>query len=76
MIDKDMTVIDIMLECPETEMVFREYENLIGKCLMCNHLFDTIAQIAQESKLDSTSMIKKLNERRTAVRCEDHPDSG
>lgn len=62
MIDKDMTPLEIVEKFPETECIFHEYDDLIGECLLCNYLFDSINDIAEKHKIDVNEMIKRLNQ--------------
>ncbi len=61
MIKKDMTPLDIVEKYPETEPVFREYDAILGECLLCNYLFDSIEEIAAKSEINIEEMIKRLN---------------
>jgi len=62
MITQNMTVLDIVEEYPETENIFREYDDIIGKCLLCNCLFDSVEDIAINYNLNTNEIIKKLND--------------
>ncbi len=61
MINKDMSPLDIVEKYPETENIFREYDTVIGECLLCNYLFDSINNIAEKHKIDINEMIERLN---------------
>ncbi|SKA75565.1 protein of unknown function [Caloramator quimbayensis] len=61
MITQDMIVLDIVEKYPKTEKIFKEYDVLIGKCLLCNHLFDSIENISKLYKINIDEMIYKLN---------------
>ena len=56
-----MTPLDIVEKYPETEYVFREYDAILGECLLCNYLFDSIEEIAAKSEINIEEMIKRLN---------------
>lgn len=60
-IEPYMIVLDVVEKHPETEEVFREYDTVIGKCLLCHNLFDSIESIAQMYAIDSIVLIGKLN---------------
>ena len=47
-IKSDMLVLDIVEQYPQTEPVFRDYDEPTGKCVPCNHLFDTVKAFAQK----------------------------
>lgn len=61
-IEPYMTVLDVVERHPETEAVFREYDDVIGKCLLCQNLFDSIESISQVYAINSMEMIRKLNQ--------------
>ena len=62
MIDKDMKIIDIVSEYPEKEEVFKPYDQIIGKCVMCHHLFETVEEFCSMYGLDETELLVNLNE--------------
>lgn len=39
MIWKEMTILDILCDHQEAQEVFRGYDQVVGECVMCNHLF-------------------------------------
>lgn len=61
MITQKMTILDIVEKYPETEAVFHEYDSSLGKCLLCNNLFNTIEEIAKSYNLNLIELIEKLN---------------
>ena len=61
-IKSDMLVLDIVEQYPQTELVFRDYDEPTGKCVLCNHLFDTVKAFAQKYQLDEAELLRKLNE--------------
>ncbi|KOF57189.1 hypothetical protein AGR56_11980 [Clostridium sp. DMHC 10] len=61
MITEKMILLDIVEKYPETEKIFHEYDYILGKCLLCNNLFDSIENIVKEYKLNSNEMLEKLN---------------
>lgn len=56
-----MTMLEIIENYPETEEVFRAYDDIAGKCLLCNNLFDSIETIAMEYSINSEEMLNKIN---------------
>lgn len=65
-----MIVLDVVGDYPPTDPVFREYDEVIGKCLLCQHLFDSIESIAKEYQLDEQEMLRKLNEAAQSYKAE------
>ncbi|HDP25660.1 MAG TPA: hypothetical protein ENN34_09475 [Deltaproteobacteria bacterium] len=61
-IKKDMSVLDVLLEHPESERVFKTYEQRTGHCICCNSLFETIESISVKYGLDIDALIKDLRE--------------
>ncbi len=60
MISKDMNPLDVVYKYRETEEVFRSYDQP-DKCILCDHLFDSIENIAARYDLDVDEMLTKLN---------------
>ena len=56
-----MTVLDVISTYPETEVVFKLYDEHAGECICCQGLFETIQQIVEKYKLDLAELLKKLN---------------
>ena len=56
-----MTLLDIVSIYPETEVVFKTYDEQVGECLCCQRLFETVEQIAEKYKLDLAEILAKLN---------------
>ena len=61
LIQSHMIILDIVGDYPPTDPVFREYDEVVGKCLLCHHLFDSIESVAKEYQLDEK--ISELFER-------------
>ena len=66
-IKPDMTILDLVSRYPETEAVFRQYDEKAGECLCCHALFDTLRVVADKYQLD----LKQLTADLEAV-VEDH----
>ncbi len=62
LIQSHMILLDIVEQFPETDPVFREYDSVIGKCLLCHNLFDSIHDVTKEYLLDEKDLLRKLNE--------------
>lgn len=60
-ISKNMTVLDIVSTYPESEAIFRSYDEQVGECICCQSLFETVQQIAEKYKLDTAELLGKLN---------------
>ncbi|SHJ90836.1 hypothetical protein SAMN02745248_01273 [Hathewaya proteolytica DSM 3090] len=61
MITGNMSLLDIVAKYPKTEEVFHEYDAILGKCLLCTNLFDSIEDIVKEYKLNSDELLQNLN---------------
>jgi len=61
MIKKEMTILDIVAGYPQTEDIFRSYDELTNKCVLCNNLFDTLVDFTEEYNIDLQELITKLN---------------
>lgn len=62
MFTKDMNILDIVADYPETEKNFAQYDHIAGKCIMCHHLFDSLEGFADQYELDLVELISKLND--------------
>ena len=58
---RDMQILNIVSEYPETEEIFRSYDELAGKCVLCNNLFDSLEDFALEYNINLQDLILKLN---------------
>ena len=61
MIKKDDRILDIVSDHPKTEAVFKPYDEKIGKCVMCHHLFETVDEFVKMYNLDLNILLEKLN---------------
>lgn len=59
-ITSDMTVLDVVAAHRPTEDVFRSHDETAGECIMCNALFDTVAQVAERYALDLDALLADL----------------
>ena len=55
-----MTILDILCDHQETQEVFRRYDEVIGECVMCNHMFETLEEFCSRYGLDSTRLTAEL----------------
>lgn len=60
-ITADMIVLDIVSEYPETETVFKAYDERVGECICCQKLFETVQQVAEGYNLNLLELLEKLN---------------
>ncbi|NOQ41956.1 MAG: DUF1858 domain-containing protein [Desulfuromusa sp.] len=60
-ISADMTVLEIVTEHPETEVVFKSYDERVGECICCQRLFETVQQVAERYRLDLAEFLAELN---------------
>ncbi|GAB6107226.1 hypothetical protein [Fusibacter bizertensis] len=61
MFNKDMPLLDIVYEHPETEAVFHSFDEILGQCLLCTNLFDTIEFICATYGLNESELLTQLN---------------
>lgn len=61
-ISANMTVLEILSEYPETEAVFRSYDERAGECVCCQMLFETVQHIARKYNLELSKLLTKLND--------------
>ena len=60
MIRRDMTILDILFDHQETQEVFRRYDDVIGECVMCNHMFETLEEFCGQYRLDTEKLLREL----------------
>lgn len=46
-----MNPLGMVEKYPETIIIFQEYDDVFGKCLLCNYLFYLIESIAAKQKI-------------------------
>ncbi len=56
-----MTLLEIVEKLPEAEALIHEYDAILGICLLCNHLFDSIEDIEQKYLYDLAPLTLELN---------------
>lgn len=61
MLTKEMQILDIVSEYPETEEIFRAYDEEANRCVLCNNLFDSLEDFSVEYDIDLGNLISKLN---------------
>lgn len=60
MIRKEMTILDILCDHQEAQEVFRGYDQAVGECVMCNHLFETLEEFTTKFGLDCEALLAQL----------------
>lgn len=60
-ISKDMVLLDILSDYPQTEAIIRSYDEQAGECICCQRLFDPLKVIIEEYRLDGEELLSKLN---------------
>ncbi|WP_422484675.1 hypothetical protein [Gudongella sp. DL1XJH-153] len=61
MIEKEDKILDIVSDYPQTEEIFKPYDEIVGKCVMCNHLFETVEEFSEMYDLNMEELLKNLN---------------
>ena len=56
----DMTLLDVVSRCRQTEAVFRKYDERAGVCLCCQALFETLGETARKYGLDLRQLLSDL----------------
>lgn len=62
MLNKEMLVVDIVEKFPAAEEVFKQYEEKVGNCIMCSHLFNTLEAVSKDYDLNLSELIQNLEE--------------
>ncbi|MBN2898028.1 MAG: hypothetical protein JXO44_04545 [Clostridia bacterium] len=60
--DRKTSLLDWVDQYPETEEIIREYDEIIGVCILCTCLFDSIEVIENNYNVDLTEMLERLQE--------------
>lgn len=60
MLKSGLKIIDVVYKYPRTEEVFREYDHKLGACVLCEHLFDTVHELAVRHDIDLEELMTKL----------------
>lgn len=61
MITKEQTLLEIVEDYPEREIAIREFDKEAGACLLCENLFDSIAEIEKKYEIDLSKLVERLN---------------
>jgi len=60
-IRSEMTVLEVIERHPQTEAVFRKYDQQAGVCLCCQALFEPLRQMAERYHLNLQMLLDDLN---------------
>lgn len=60
-ITPDMTLLDVVHKYRATEAVFHTRDEQAGECLLCQALFETVADVAARYGLDLDKLLADLN---------------
>jgi len=66
-IGPEMTVLDVVSRCRETEAVFKRYDALAGECICCQSLFESLQDVAEKYDLELKRLLTDLEAVRTGV---------
>jgi len=59
-ITPDMTLLDVVQHHPSTDAVFHSRDEQAGECLLCQALFDTVAEASARYGLDLDALLRDL----------------
>lgn len=61
MVNKNITILDLVNKHPETVPVFTEYDQKFSTCICCNSLFDTLETAAFKNSLNLEKLLADIN---------------
>ena len=56
----EMTVLDVVSRYRQTEAVFKRYDALVGECVCCQALFESLRDMAGKYNLDLKTLLADL----------------
>jgi len=59
-VSPDLTLLEVLSRWRQTEAVFRRFDAQAGVCLLCQALFDTLAEAARKYHLDLERLLAEL----------------
>ena len=59
-IQPEMTVLDVISRYRQTEAVFKRYDALVGECVCCRALFESLRDMAGKYNLDLKKLLADL----------------
>ena len=61
-ISKEMVLLDVLTDYPQTEAVIKAYDEQAGECICCQMLFESLKKIIEKYQLDGDKLLKQLND--------------
>lgn len=61
-IGPELTILEVVHQYRQTEQVFRKYDEEAGVCLLCQALFDSLAEAAEKYGLNLEQLLADLRE--------------
>lgn len=55
-------ILDIVSKYPQTEDVFRTYDEKAGKCVLCHYLFESPKELAGQIGIDEKVLFKEIED--------------
>lgn len=62
MIKSDITLLDLIYKYPQTEKLFRKYEEITNSCIMCEHLFATLDEVSLILNCSIDELLKEVKD--------------
>lgn len=62
MIKPETILLDVIYEHPQTEKLFRKYEELTGICIMCEHLFAALDEVSLILNCNTDELITEIKD--------------
>jgi hypothetical protein len=59
-ITPEMTVLDVINRCRQTETVFKKYDEQAGACICCESLFEPLENVAAKHGLNLKLLLMEL----------------
>ena len=61
-ISKEMMLLDVLTDYPQTEAIIKAYDEQAGECICCQMLFEPLKKIIEKYQLDGDKLLKQLND--------------
>jgi len=62
-ITPNMTILEVIDRYPDTESVFKKYNEQAGVCICCQSLFEPIGEVAEKYRLDLNQLLSELEDK-------------
>jgi len=59
-ITPNMTVLEVINRYPDTESVFKKYDEQAGVCICCQSLFETLKDVSKKYDIDLDQLMTEL----------------